>query len=247
MARYLVLGGFEKGIGEAIRLRLLNNGHEVVATYEPDIIENIDDNDHQNLTSVQVKHSDRDSLSELIAKLKSTRLDGVINAQFLFEIERQKNFDNEQFERLVFVNLTMPNMVIRGLSSSLKEGGSVVYVSSTEAFAGSFGGTGYASTKAAIHNLVMSHANVFGSRNIRFNAVASGWIGGVMDTDEVFNMSRRITPLGRLGTPDEIAAVVCFLLSSESSFVNGSVITADGGYTGADPISKYEFESTALE
>jgi NAD(P)-dependent dehydrogenase (short-subunit alcohol dehydrogenase family) len=63
-----------------------------------------------------------------------------------------------------------------------------------------------------------------------------------MDTDEVFNMSRKITPLGRLGTQEEIADITEFLLSEKSSLINGTVITADGGYSGVDMISKYEFE-----
>jgi NAD(P)-dependent dehydrogenase (short-subunit alcohol dehydrogenase family) len=115
-------------------------------------------------------------------------------------------------------------------------------VTSTEGFIGSFGAHAYAATKAAIHNLVQSLANIAGN-GVRVNAVAAGWIGGVMNTDEVFNLSRAMTPLGRLGTPDEIAAVVAFLASREASFVNGSVVTADGGYSGVDTISKFEFQT----
>ena len=63
-----------------------------------------------------------------------------------------------------------------------------------------------------------------------------------MDTDEVFNMSRKITPLGRLGSPEEVANVIAFLVSKDASFVNGSVVTVDGGYTGVDTIAKYESE-----
>ena len=58
-------------------------------------------------------------------------------------------------------------------------------------------------------------------------------------------MSKKITPLGRLGKPEEIAAVINFLLSMESSFINGSVITVDGGYFGVDTIAKYEFEQSS--
>ena len=65
-----------------------------------------------------------------------------------------------------------------------------------------------------------------------------------MDTDEVFNMSRKITPLERLGDPNEVANVVSFLLSQDSSFVNGTVIVADGGYSGVDAIAKYEFDDS---
>jgi 3-oxoacyl-[acyl-carrier protein] reductase len=126
----------------------------------------------------------------------------------------------------------------------LSDGASFVVVTSTEGFIGSFGASAYAATKAAIHNLVKTLANNGGKNGIRANAVATGWIGGVMDTDEIFNMSRRITPLGRLGSPDEIASVVSFLTSVESSFVNGTVIVADGGYTAVDTIAKYEFDAS---
>ena len=84
-------------------------------------------------------------------------------------------------------------------------GSSIVIITSTEAYRGSYGASAYAATKAAIHNLVRTLANNLGQRGIRINALPAGWIGGEMDTDEVFNKSRSLTPLGRLGTDEEIA------------------------------------------
>ena len=166
-----------------------------------------------------------------------------VNAQMFFNMEDQLSFDHETWNQSLYVNLTMPNRMFRRLFNSFENGASVVLVSSTEAFMGSFGASAYAATKAAAHNLVKSWANVSSSKKVRSNAIAAGWIGGVMDTDEVFNLSREITPLGRLGAPEEVASVVEFLLSEKSSFVNGSVITVDGGYSGVDRISKFEYES----
>ena len=123
-------------------------------------------------------------------------------------------------------------------------GSSIVIITSTEAYRGSYGASAYAATKAAIHNLVRTLANILGQRGIRINALPAGWIGGEMDTDEVFNKSRSLTPLGRLGTDEEIANVAYFLFSKESSFVNGTTIVAYGGYLGSDPLSKYEFEDS---
>ena len=155
------------------------------------------------------------------------------------------SFDFAQWDRSIAVNLTAPVFLFHGLGDRLAESARVVTVTSTEGFVGSFGAAAYAASKAAIHNVTMSLANVAGARGQRVNAVAAGWIGGVMDTDEVFNMSRAITPLGRLGAPEEIADVVAYLVSSASSFVNGTVVTADGGYRGVDTIAKYEFEAGA--
>jgi NAD(P)-dependent dehydrogenase (short-subunit alcohol dehydrogenase family) len=151
------------------------------------------------------------------------------------------------WERSLAVNLTAPVFLFHRLAGRFADDASVVTVTSTEGFVGSHGASAYAATKAAAHNVTMSLANVGGPRGIRVNAVAAGWIGGVMDNDDVFNMSRAITPLGRLGSPEEVASVISFLLSEEASFVNGTVLTADGGYRGVDTIAKHEFESARDE
>ena len=64
-----------------------------------------------------------------------------------------------------------------------------------------------------------------------------------MDTDEVFDLSRSISPLARLGTPEELAAAALWLTSGSASFVNGTVLTVDGGCTEIDTVAKFEYES----
>ena len=164
-------------------------------------------------------------------------------AQMFFNMENQEKFDYDTWDKSLAVNISMPNFLYHELKTKFIDGASIVTVTSTEGFTGSYGASAYAASKAFIHNLVKTHANLLGKRNIRSNAVAAGWIGGVMDTDDVFNMSRQITPLGRLGRPEEIAEIVSFLISNKSSLINGETIVADGGYSGVDQISKFEFES----
>ncbi len=245
MKRTLVIGGLLPGIGEAVTRDLLAHGHSVVVTKEPGAVVPSFSEDHsRRLTILDVDHSSLPALERLCAGLADTAFTGLVNAQMFFHVEQQEPFDVEEWQKSLFVNLTMPTVVFRRLQSSLSAGASVVLISSTEAFQGSFGASAYAATKAATHNLVQTWANLSGSKSIRVNAVAAGWIGGVMDTDEVFNMSRSITPLGRLGTPEEVAATVEFLLGDRSSFISGTVITVDGGYTGVDQISKFEFSQS---
>jgi NAD(P)-dependent dehydrogenase (short-subunit alcohol dehydrogenase family) len=192
---------------------------------------------------MECDHADPSSLDRLLANLADIPVSVLVNAQFYFAMESPGPLDLAQWNRSLAVNLTAPVYLFRHLQSSFSRPASVVTVTSTEAYRGSFGATAYAATKAAIHNATMTLANLGGASDVRVNAVAAGWIGGVMDTDEVFNMSRSVTPLARLGSPDEIAACVAFLASPESSFVNGSVVVADGGYLGVDSISKFEFEA----
>ncbi len=241
---YVVTGAAEDGIGDAVIKKLLAMGHEVVGTYEPSLSEKAASlSSTDGLELIEVDHANRSSLNAFCKHLGKKRIHGFVNVQMLFIMEEPEAFSHDDWDRLLAVNLTMPNYLIHELKGNMEQGASIVIVTSTEGFTGSFGASGYASTKAAIHNLVKTQANNLGARKVRVNAVAPGWIGGVMDTDEVFNMSRSITPLGRLGSPAEVADACWYLLSDSSSFVNGTTLVVDGGYSGVDTIAKFEFEA----
>lgn len=120
----------------------------------------------------------------------------------------------------------IPEMLKRG-------GGSLVYTTSGAAFMGETLRLAYAMSKLSVHALVRHVANRFGSQGIRANAIAPGVVTharfeAVMDPDVVAGMAANI-PVGRLGKPEDIAAMGALLMSDEGSFITGQVLSVDGG------------------
>jgi NAD(P)-dependent dehydrogenase (short-subunit alcohol dehydrogenase family) len=243
----VVVGAAKPGYAEAIVKTLIKNGISVIGTYDEEHANNakklLGEFSPNKLTLTQVDLSSRTELCNFINSVVDA-IDGLIFAQFFFEMENPNKFDHSIWDKSIAVNLTAPNYLVHELKGKMNKGSSIVIITSTEGFRGSYGASAYAATKAAIHNLVKTLANNLGKLGIRVNALPAGWIGGEMDTDEIFNKSRTLTPLGRLGTDDEVANVAYFLFSKESSFVNGTTLVADGGYLCSDPLSQYEFEDT---
>jgi 3-oxoacyl-[acyl-carrier protein] reductase len=119
---------------------------------------------------------------------------------------------------------------IRGMMR--RRSGAIVNVTSVVALRGNPGQTNYAASKAGIIGFTKSLARELGSRGVRANAVAPGYVATALTdvlTEENRSMILANTPLGRLGEPEDVAGAVRFLCSDEASFVTGAVLLVDGG------------------
>jgi 3-oxoacyl-[acyl-carrier protein] reductase len=140
----------------------------------------------------------------------------------------------EDWDRVIDVNLGGTFHVCRAASRKLlrKKRGAIVTMSSVVGLHGNFGQTNYAASKGGVIALTKALAKEVGSRGIRVNCVAPGYISTELTDvlpDEIRAVLLGQTPLGRLGEPEDIAGTVRFLLSDEAAFITGAVLSVDGG------------------
>ena len=199
--RVVVIGAAKTGYAESITRKLINEGYSVIGTYDEEYADNAKKMQAEFsadvLTLKQVDLSSRNELSTFVKSVEG-EISGMIFAQFFFYMEDPDHFDHLMWDKSLAINLTAPNYLVHELKDQMVQGSSIVIITSTEAYRGYYGASAYAATNAAIHNLVRTLANNLGQRGIRINALPAGWIGGEMDTDEVFNKSRSLTPLGHV-------------------------------------------------
>jgi 3-oxoacyl-[acyl-carrier protein] reductase len=137
----------------------------------------------------------------------------------------------QQWDDVVRVNLTGTFIVAQAVAREMEDGGSIVLTSS-RSWLGNVGQANYSASKGGVVSLTRTLALELGKRRIRVNALAPGFIETPMTDvvpDKVREKAVSAIPLGRVGQPDEIAAVALFFASDESSYVSGQTLLIDGG------------------
>lgn len=144
--------------------------------------------------------------------------------------------DMEYWQQVVDINLTGVALSMKyGLKQMVGQGhGNVVALGSILGLVGQARSAAYSATKAGVTNLVRSVGLTYARQGIRINAVAPGYVqtplaDGLDESVRAQILTRQ--PMGRLGRPEEIAEVICFLASDAASFITGATVSADGGYT----------------
>lgn len=160
------------------------------------------------------------------------QLDILVNNAGVYPLTTIRKCSDEEWDRTMAINLRAPFEAFRAAYDVMTPGGSIITLGSVAALGAMFPGVGvYSASKAGVQLLSRGAAREFGKKQIRSNVIQPGPI----DTDmnpadgEKADMQRMFVPIGRYGTVGEIAALAAFLASDESSYINGTVINADGG------------------
>lgn len=186
--------------------------------------------------AIKADVTDFKSVSDAVNKVyeKFGKIDVLINNAGITRDGFLSKMDLEDWNKVIAVNLTgvfnttkavVPYMLERGE-------GNIISISSVVGVYGNIGQTNYAASKAGIIGMTKTWAKELGRKGIRANAVAPGFIKTEMTAkvpEKVINIMIEKTPLGRMGEPEDVANLLLFLSSDESSFINGQVIGVDGG------------------
>lgn len=242
MSKTILITGASQGIGRETAILLSKSGYTIHGTYLLHEDEaNVLSNEH-GIVMHKVDLSSSEDILEFINTVKSTSFDGLVNNAGVFEMENWHDYDYRSWARTLQVNLTAPLMLACELSKTMPDGSSIVNIASTDGLKAAFNTISYGVSKAALIQLTKSLSVNLGTRGIRVNAIAPGWIDTSMSVQAPTGVVENVVPLARKGQPKEVGAVVKFLLSNDSSYIDGETIVVDGGLLSVDYTLKRESE-----
>ncbi len=232
----LVTGG-SRGIGRAVCQALARQGAGIVLHYNSNLraAEETAASIKGEVRLVQADMGSMEQIDAMFAELAGTRLDFLINNAGIWRHTPMGSTPAEAVDQMLNTNLRGPFWVTQCALPLLNDGGRIVNISSVAGRIGVVGGRSlYGATKAALDNLTKNWALELAPRKILVNSVAPGYIttdmtDGYFKDPAMLEGAIRRQPMGKIGTPEEVADVVVFLCSEASRFVTGQSINVSGG------------------
>ena len=239
--RIAVVTGGARGIGRAICETLAMRGADIViADLQADLAEQtareIKSSSGRRTLAITVNVADPASVNAMVEKALAEfgHLDILVNNAGLTRDKLIVRMDEADWDLVIDVNLKGAFNCCKAIFRSMMKQryGRIVNISSVSGQTGQVGQVNYSASKAGLIGLTKALAREFASRNITVNAVAPGFIPTALTIDLAPEWKESIikaTPLGRMGTPQEIAYAVVFLASDEAAYITGQVLAVDGG------------------
>jgi NAD(P)-dependent dehydrogenase (short-subunit alcohol dehydrogenase family) len=237
-----VITGGSTGIGNATGEKLKNEGAIV---YNLDITHT----DKQGIHFIKCDVSNYEDVQHAVQHIynKEGRIDLLFANAGVHVAGNIEEISLDEFERVLSVNLKGVYYTVKAVIAVMRrqKRGSIVVTGSDQSFIGKANSSAYGLTKGAIGQFTKSTAIDYAPYDIRINCICPGTIEtpllhkavegfertSKISKEKIYTMLREAQPIKRIAMPEEIANVVCFLLSDESSFITGALIAADGGYT----------------
>jgi len=236
--------GSNQGIGQAYAQALAEAGADIIGvSYESsfDETKKLITQIGRKFKSYVCDFSDRKDLYKFIKDVKSDfhQIDILVNNAGTILRKPISEHPDEYWDKVIEVNLSAQFILTREIGRLMDERGygKIVFIASLLSFQGGILVPGYAASKGGVKQLTMAFANEWASKGVTVNAIAPGYIATentkALREDQVRNKAilDRI-PASRWGTPDDLMGTIVFLCSDASNYLNGSVVTVDGGWMG---------------
>jgi 3-oxoacyl-[acyl-carrier protein] reductase len=234
--------GASRGIGRAIAEELARQGSKMVVNYrtsasEAEQVAQEIQNNGGRATAVQADVSDFEQAQELVNTTVSTfgSIDILVNNAGATRDMLLMQMKEADWDAVLTTNLkSVYNCCKAAIRPMIRarQGGRIINISSVSGLTGQFGQTNYSASKAGIIGFTYALAKEVGKRQITVNVVAPGYVPTVLTSDlaqEVKDAIIQMTPLGRFGTPEDIAQAVAFLASEKAAYITGITLRVDGG------------------
>jgi 2-dehydro-3-deoxy-D-gluconate 5-dehydrogenase len=242
--RSAIVTGSNRGIGQYYALALAEAGADIIGvSYESDFkeTEKMVTGIGRKFKSYVCDFSDRKNLYQFVNDVKSDfkLIDILVNNAGTILRKPISEHPDEYWDKVIEINLSAQFILTREIGKLMAERGygKIVFIASLLSFQGGITVPGYAASKGGVKQLTMAFANEWASKGVTVNAIAPGYIATDNtkalreDPDRNKSILDRI-PASRWGKPEDLMGTVVFLCSDASNYLNGSVVTVDGGWMG---------------